>query len=134
MPSIGLIRTPRQQALLEAHEHAFAYFGGVFKTLRYDNMKSVGEEDSARISAGGDGSDYRVSLALGLPERVLQPGQRQRKRRRGRRVGWFRRNLLVPVPEAVDLTALNQQVLRDCVANRDRTIIGRSMTIGTPAS
>jgi len=28
-----------QQALLEAHEHAFAYFGGVFRTLRYDNMK-----------------------------------------------------------------------------------------------
>ena len=25
-----------QQALLEAHEHAFAYFGGVFRTLRYD--------------------------------------------------------------------------------------------------
>ena len=30
-----------QQALLEAHELAFAYFGGVFNTLRYDNMKSV---------------------------------------------------------------------------------------------
>jgi len=44
-------------------------------------------------------------------------------------LGWFRRNLLVPVPEASDLTALNQQVLADCVANRSRTIIGRSMTI-----
>src|SRR6202011_5321090 len=30
-----------QQALLEAHEHAFDYFGGVFRTLRYDNMTSV---------------------------------------------------------------------------------------------
>jgi transposase len=30
-----------QQALLEGHEHAFAYFGGVFRTLRYDNMTSV---------------------------------------------------------------------------------------------
>src|SRR5215467_5646166 len=30
-----------QQALLEAHELAFAYFGGVFGTLRYDNMGSV---------------------------------------------------------------------------------------------
>src|ERR1022692_2716707 len=26
-----------QQALLEGHEHAFDYFGGVFRTLRYDN-------------------------------------------------------------------------------------------------
>ena len=30
-----------QQALLEAHELAFAYFGGVFRTLRYDNMGSL---------------------------------------------------------------------------------------------
>ena len=28
-----------QQAFLEAHELAFAYFGGVFATLRYDNLK-----------------------------------------------------------------------------------------------
>ena len=30
-----------QQAFLEAHERAFAYFSGVFKTLRYDNLKSA---------------------------------------------------------------------------------------------
>ena len=27
-----------QQALLEAHEKAFDYFGGVFRTNRYDNI------------------------------------------------------------------------------------------------
>jgi transposase len=30
-----------QQAFLEAHEHPFAYFGGVFHTLRYDNLASA---------------------------------------------------------------------------------------------
>ena len=30
-----------QQAFLEAHEHAFHYFGGVFRLLRYDNLKSA---------------------------------------------------------------------------------------------
>ncbi len=30
-----------QQAFLEAHEHAFAYFGGVFRLLRYDNLASA---------------------------------------------------------------------------------------------
>jgi transposase len=29
-----------QQAFLEAHEHAFAYFGVVFHLLRYDNPAS----------------------------------------------------------------------------------------------
>jgi transposase len=30
-----------QQVLLDAHEHAFHYFGGVFRLLRYDNLKSA---------------------------------------------------------------------------------------------
>jgi len=30
-----------QQAFLEAHEWAFAYFGGVFGVLRFDNLKSA---------------------------------------------------------------------------------------------
>jgi transposase len=30
-----------QQAFLEAHEHAFKYFQGVFRLLRYDNLKSA---------------------------------------------------------------------------------------------
>ena len=30
-----------QQAFLEAHELAFAYFGGVFRVLRYDNLTSA---------------------------------------------------------------------------------------------
>jgi transposase len=30
-----------QQAFLEAHEGAFAYFGGVFRLLRYDNLGSA---------------------------------------------------------------------------------------------
>jgi hypothetical protein len=30
-----------QQAFLDAHEHALHYFGGVFRLLRYDNLKSA---------------------------------------------------------------------------------------------
>jgi transposase len=30
-----------QQAFLEGHERAFDYFGGVFRTLRYDNLTSA---------------------------------------------------------------------------------------------
>ena len=76
-----------QQALLEAHEHAFNYFGGVFKTLRYDNMTSVVK----KILRGYQRVETERIIAFrshwGYRERVLQPGQRQRKRRRGRRAG-----------------------------------------------
>jgi transposase len=43
-----------QQAFLEAHEFAFRYFGGVFRQLRYDNLKS-GEENSARAESRIEG-------------------------------------------------------------------------------
>jgi transposase len=33
-----------QQAFLEAHELAFAYFEGVFRRLRYDNLSSAGKK------------------------------------------------------------------------------------------
>jgi hypothetical protein len=45
-------------------------------------------------------------------------------------LGWYRRNCLVPVPEAASVTALNQHLLATCLANRSRTISGKGMTIG----
>ena len=73
-----------QQAFLEAHELAFAYFGGVFRILRYDNLKSAVKkilrgyqrEETARFIA--------FPLALGIPSGVLHAGRGPRKGRRGR--------------------------------------------------
>jgi hypothetical protein len=45
-------------------------------------------------------------------------------------LGWFRRNWLVPLPEASVLDALNQHILGACLENRSRTMVGRGMTIG----
>lgn len=63
-----------QQALLEAHEHAFGYFGGVFRTLRYDNMTSVVKKilrgrqrvETDRIIAFRSHWDIRASTAIQL--------------------------------------------------------------------
>ncbi len=119
-----------QQALLDAHEHAFDYFGGVFKTLRYDNMSSVVK----KILRGYQRVETDRIIAFrshwGYQSEYCNPASGNEKGGVEGELGWFRRNLLVPVPEASDLTALNQQVLADCVASRSRTLIGRSMTIG----
>jgi hypothetical protein len=119
-----------QQALLDAHEHAFDYVGGVFKTLRYDNMSSVVK----KILRGYQRVETDRIIAFrshwGYQSEYCNPASGNEKGGVEGELGWFRRNLLVPVPEASDLTALNQQVLADCVANRSRTILGRSMTIG----
>jgi transposase len=119
-----------QQALLEAHEHAFDYFGGVFQKLRYDNMASV----VRKILRGYQRIETDRIIAFrshwGYRSEYCNPASGNEKGGVEGELGWFRRNWLVPVPEAKDLAALNDQILAACVANQSRTIIGRAMTIG----
>jgi len=64
-----------QQAFLEGHERAFAYFSGVSPaSLRQPEVGS--EEDSARIPARRDVAIYCLPFPLGIPERVLHSGRR----------------------------------------------------------
>ena len=119
-----------QQALLEAHEHAFDYFGGVFRTLRYDNMTSVVK----KILRGRQRIETDRIIAFrshwGYRSEYCNPAKGNEKGGVEGELGWYRRNCLVPVPEALDLTALNEQLLATCVVNRNRTIHGKPGTIG----
>ena len=119
-----------QQALLEAHEYAFDYFGGVFRTLRYDNMTSVVK----KILRGRQRVETDRIIAFrshwGYQSEYCNPAKGNEKGGVEGELGWYRRNCLVPVPEAPDLAALNEQLLVACVANRNRTISGKSMTVG----
>lgn len=119
-----------QQALLEAHEYAFDYFGGVFRTLRYDNMTSLVK----KILRGRQRIETDRIIAFrshwGYRSEYCNPASGNEKGGVEGELGWYRRNCLVPVPEAADLAALNQQLLAACIANRSRTISGKSMTIG----
>ena len=119
-----------QQALLEAHEHAFNYFGGVFKTLRYDNMTSV----VRKILRGYQRVETERIIAFrshwGYQSEYCNPASGNEKGGVEGELGWFRRNWLVPVPEASALDTLNEHILDACLESRSRTIIGRGMTVG----
>jgi transposase len=119
-----------QQALLEAHELAFAYFGGVFRTLRYDNMGSLVK----KILRGRQRIETDRVIAFrshwGYSSEYCNPAKGNEKGGVEGELGWFRRNCLTPVPEAESLAALNEQLLNACTANRSRTIHGREMTVG----
>jgi transposase len=120
-----------QQAFLEAHEHAFAYFGGVFRRVRYDNLGSAVKkvlqghqrEETARFVAFR--SHWRFTAEF------CTPGEGHEKGGVEGEVGTFRRNHWVPVPEAQDLAALNAQLLRGCREDEARTVTGREQTVGT---
>ena len=118
-----------QQALLEAHEHAFAYFGGVFRTLRYDNLASAVK----KILRGYQRVETDRMIAFrshwGYQSAYCNPAKGNEKGGVEGGLGWFRRNCLTPVPEAANLEALNEQLLERCMANRKRTLAGRNAPI-----
>jgi transposase len=119
-----------QQAFLEGHEHGFGYFGGVFRTLRYDNLSSAVK----KILRGRQREETTRVIAFrshwGFQSEYCNPASGNEKGGVEGEVGRYRRNLLVPIPEAPDLVALNERLLASCVASRSRTISGRSMTVG----
>src|SRR6201995_5221323 len=92
-----------QQAFLEAHEHAFAYFGGVFHLLRYDNLASAvrkilrgyRREETVRFMPFR--SHWRFA------DEFCTPGEGHEKGGIEGEGGYFRRNHLAPVPLAAEL-------------------------------
>lgn len=123
-----------QLAFLEAHELGFAYFGGVFETLRYDNLSSA----VRKILRGRQREETERIIAFrshwGFQTEYCTPGAGHEKGGVEGELGWFRRNWLVPVPEAADLAALNARLLEDCLGARARTISGRAMSVGEAAA
>src|SRR5215467_13340060 len=118
-----------QQAFLEGHEHGFDYFGGVFHTLRYDNLSSAVK----KILRGRQREETERVIAFrshwGFQSEYCNPASGNEKGGVEGEVGRYRRNWLVPVPEASDLAELNQQLLASCLASRNRTISGRTVTV-----
>jgi transposase len=121
-----------QQAFLEGQELAFKRFDGVFKHLRFDNLKSAVKrilqghrrEETARFIAFR--SHWRFEAVF------CNPGIDHAHEKGGieGEGGYFRRNHWVPVPQARDLEELNKQLLAACYEDEQRKISGRELTVG----
>lgn len=123
-------RHATQQAFLEAHEHAFHYFGGVFRVLRYDNLGSAVRkvlrgrlrEETERFIAFR--SHWRFEAQFCMPQAGHEKGGVEGEN------GQFRRNHWVPVPCAGDLAVLNEVLLLGCREDERRVIDGRQHSVG----
>lgn len=121
-----------QQAFLELHVEAFAWFGGVFGEIRFDNLTSAVKKvlkGRRRVE-----SDRFVSLRSHylFESQFTTPGIEGAHEKGGveGEVGRFRRNHLVPVPSVADLAELNAILLAGCEADLGRRIDGRPGTVG----
>ena len=118
------------EAFLEGHNHAFRYFGGVPRTILYDNTKLA----VARIL--GDGTRQKTRAFSELQSHYLcqekfgRPGKGNDKGKVEGLVGYTRRNFLVPVPRMASWTELNAHLLEQSRKRRGRKLRGHQQTIG----
>jgi transposase len=121
-----------QQAFLELHVEAFAWFGGVFEEVRFDNLTSAVKsvlKGRRRVE-----TDRFVALRSHylFESQFTTPGIAGAHEKGGveGEVGRFRRNHLVPVPVVGSLRELNTLLLAGCEADLQRWIVGRPVSVG----
>ncbi|MEE8293920.1 MAG: IS21 family transposase [Kiloniellales bacterium] len=118
------------EAFCDGHVAAFAFFGGVPRSILYDNTTLA----VARIL--GDGTRQRTRVFSELQSHYLfedrfgRPGKGNDKGKVEGLVGYARRNFLVPIPHAESFETLNAQLEEHCRRRRDDRLRRHTETIG----
>lgn len=119
----------RQQAFFDAHAHAFAFFGGVFPVLVYDNLTAA----VRKVMRGKDREEQEAFIKFkayySFEARFCNPDSGHEKGGVEGLVGMARRNYMVPVPEAGSLEELNEKILRQCLAHGNHKMSGRDRKV-----
>jgi transposase len=118
------------EAFCDGHVRAFTFFGGVPRSILYDNTKLA----VARIL--GDGKRQRTRVFTELQSHYLfedrfgRPGKGNDKGKVEGLVGYARRNFLVPIPVFESFEALNAYLLECCRRRLADCLRGHDETIG----
>jgi transposase len=118
------------EAFCDGHDAAFAVFGGVPRSMLYDNTRLA----VARLL--GDGRRQRTRAFAELQSHFLfadrfgRPGKGNDKGKVEGLVGYARRNFLVPVPRAESFDVLNAHLEARCRERRGARLRGHDETIG----
>ena len=118
------------EAFLDGHVSAFAFLGGVPRSILYDNTRLA----VAKIL--GDGRRKRTRAFTELQSHYLfedrfgRPGKGNDKGKVEGMVGYARRNFLVPVPSFDSFDALNAHLERRCLQRMDARLRGHTESIG----
>jgi len=109
-----------QECLLTGLQRIFGHIGGVPASIRLDNMSTA----VAQILKGGEriitDGFYRFMLHHRFRSDFCSPDKGNEKGHVENKVGYTRRNMLVPVPVITDYDSFNEDLLRRCDEDHDR--------------
>lgn len=128
-PFVRCFPCERQQAFFEGHMEAFAFYGGVFRTLIYDNLTSAVEKVFKGKKRTLQERFKKFQAYYNFEARFCNRDQAHEKGGVEGLVGYARRNFMVPIPRMESLEQLNAHLLGECVAYGDHRIAGRERTV-----
>ena len=129
-PVPDVVPAATAEAWIDGHVHAFAFFGGVPRSVLYDNDRCL----VSRILA--DGTRRRARLFGGflshylVRDRYGRPGKGNDKGAVEGLVGFARRNFMVPLPRFASWEAFNRRLEEQCRRRQGAILRGHRETIG----
>ncbi len=129
-PFVVVFPKEKTEAFCQGHVDAFAFFGGVPRSILYDNTSIA----VARILESGERVrtkvfDQLVSHYL-FRDRFARVGKGNDKGNVEGLVKYTQRTILTPIPQAASWEALNVQVRERCLRRRGDRVRGAEGTIG----
>jgi len=120
----------RSEAFCDGHVKAFSFFGGVPRSILYDNTKIavariLGDGNRQRTQAFGELQSHYL-----FEDRFGRPGKGNDKGKVEGLVGFARRNFLVPIPVFESFAVLNEHLLACCRKRLGDRLRGHTETIG----
>ncbi len=115
----------RQEMFLDGHIWAFAFFGGVFPVIVFDNLKTAVRTVLRGRNRIEQDQFVKFRSYYTFEARFCNPASGREKGGVEGLVGLARRNFLVPLPEVADYEELNRLLAERCLAHGKRIIAGR---------
>jgi len=119
-----------QEALLDGHVRAFAFFGGVPRRTAYDNLK-------AAVVSVGRGQDRRLTIRFRelrshylFETRFCNVACGHEKGHVENLVKHSQRTYMTPVPQMAGLETLNRHLLEQCEKDKERLVTRLGRTQG----
>jgi transposase len=119
----------RQAAFFDAHMQAFSFFGGVFRTVVYDNLTGAVEKVLKGKDRKEQESFRKFHAYYNFTAKFCNTDSANEKGGVEGLVGFARRNYMVPIPRAESIEELNEKILRDCLEYGSHRIDGREKSV-----
>ena len=117
------------ECLLEGLDTIFRHIGGVPHELWFDNTKTIVTEIIRKGGRTLTDRFLRFQEHYGFKAVFMNTGEGHEKGNVENKVGYQRRNFLVPVPQFISLADYNRQLLAMCEEDADREHYRRNETI-----